>query len=386
MATSIYEQSRIHVGRHSGYAYDTYIESLGLPVHKGYFIEDLRKVELGKWEDMECNAAIIQLEGMQGITEARVMEIPGGGSTPASTFALDETFFVLEGQGITTVWTDPAHKHSFEWGPRSLFVIPQGVHRQHANARGDQPAKIVANNYLPIAMDMFPDPKFFYTDTYVDPGLLSAGTADAYSIATRSEGGRGATWRGNFFTDLAQWDGLVPHRQRGGGGHVVDIEFPNTIMGGHMSVFPTGTYKKGHRHGPGVVIIIPSGEGFSIMWPEGEDKIVVPWHEASMFVPPNRWFHQHFNVSETPARYLALSPMKQTRPGNEDFVPAADQIEYPDEEEWIHEMFKAEVAKRGGESLMPPGAYTDRDYKWGYNANEETGAVLGGKYVEPEHV
>ena len=105
-----------------------------------------------------------------------------------------------------------------------------------------------------------------------------------------------------------------------------------------------------------------------------------------MFVPPNRWFHQHFNVSTTPARYLALSPLKQTRPGSENFLPDADQIEYPDEEEWIHEMFKAEVAKRGGESLMPPGAYTDRNFKWDYHPDEETGAVLGGRYVAPEHV
>ncbi len=68
MTTSIYQHPRIEVGRRSGYAYDTWLDALDLPVHKGYFIEDLRKVELGKWEEMEVNAAVIQLEGMQGIT------------------------------------------------------------------------------------------------------------------------------------------------------------------------------------------------------------------------------------------------------------------------------------------------------------------------------
>jgi oxalate decarboxylase/phosphoglucose isomerase-like protein (cupin superfamily) len=384
MSDSIYSTPRIPVGRHSGYAFDKWLEALKLPVHKGYFIEDLRLTELAPWEEMQCNAAMIQLEGMQGVTGACVMEIPGGGTMSPSRFALDEVIFVLSGHGITTVWTDEGKKHSFEWGPRSLFCIPQGVYRQHANARGDQPARIVANNYMPLAMEMFPDPKFFYNDSYMDHGLLTADTGEAYSVATRSEGGRGATWRGNFFTDLAGWDGLVPHRQRGGGGHVVDIEFPNSVMGGHMSVFPNGTYKKGHRHGPGVVIIIPSGEGFSIMWPEGEEQVVVPWHEASMFVPPNRWFHQHFNVSENPARYLALSPLKQTRPGNENFVPHEDQIEYPDEAPWIRDMFMAEVAKRGGESLMPPGAYTNRDFNWEYAANEEAGAEIFGAHLSEE--
>lgn len=384
MATSVYTHPRIATARRSGYTYDKWLDSIGLPVHRGYFIEDLRDVELAPWEEFECNAAFIQLEGMQGITEARVMEIPPGGAIPASTFALDECFFVLSGHGITTVWTDEKKKHSFEWGPRSLFLIPQGVHRVFSNARGDQPARIVANNYMPLAMSMFPDPKFFYTDTYADPGLLEVHEGDVYSVATRSQGGRGATWRGNFFTDLAAWDGLVPHRQRGGGGHVVDIEFPNSEMGGHMSVFPNGTYKKGHRHGPGVVIIIPAGEGFSIMWQEGEEQIIVPWHEASMFVPPNRWFHQHFNVSTDPARYLALSPLKQTRPGNEDFVPHGDQIEYPDEAPWIREMFKKEVEKRGGNVVMPEGCYTDYDYQWGYDSGEEKGAVLFGGHTQSE--
>jgi oxalate decarboxylase/phosphoglucose isomerase-like protein (cupin superfamily) len=380
---SVYTQPRIKVDRREGYAYDKWLDSLDLPIHRGYFIEDLREVEVAPWEEFECNAAFVQLEGMQGITEARVTEIPPGGTMPATKFMLDEVVFCVAGHGITTVWADDGPKHTFEWGPRSLFLIPQGLNRQFSNARGDQPARIVHNNYLPIAMSMTPDPKFYFSNSYSDPSLLNTAEGEAYSVATRAGGGRGATWRGNFFTDLGAWDGLVPHRQRGGGGHVVDVAFPNSEMGGHMSVFPTGTYKKGHRHGPGVVIIIPSGEGFSVMWPEGEDQVVVPWHEASMFVPPNRWFHQHFNTSEVPARYLALSPLRQTRPGTEDFVPHEDQIEYPDEASWIREMFAKELSKHSLESLMPPEIYTNRDYVWGYGKDEEQGARIFG---EPEHV
>ena len=59
--------------------------------------------------------------------------------------------------------------------------------------------------------------------------------------------------------------------------------------------------------------MIPAGEGYSVLWEEGKEKIVAPWHEGSMFVPPNKWFHQHFNVGATPARYLALHPPRQFR-------------------------------------------------------------------------
>ena len=358
--------------------YDQWVESLGLPVHRGYFVEDVRNLEVAPWADMGCNAAFIQLAGMEGVADARIVEIDPGGETKPVRFGLDEVFYVADGQGLATVWAESGPKKTFEFGPRSLFVVPRGAVRQFANARGDRPTRLIANTFLPVGMSLVPDPTYFFNNTYEDASLLETSEDELYSVAKRAPGGRGASWFGNFFTDLAAWNGLVPHRQRGGGGHVVDIGFPNSEMGGHMSVFPPGTYKKAHRHGPGVVIIIPAGEGFSIMWPEGEEKVVVPWHESSMFVPPNRWFHQHFNVSVEPARYLALSPLKQVR-GLADSGRSRgllDQVEYPDEEPWIREMFKEELGKRGLESLMPEEVYVDRDFRWEYDPDEEQGAVL----------
>ena len=94
--------------------------------------------------------------------------------------------------------------------------------------------------------------------------------------------------------------------ERGANGRNVLFELAQNSTSAHVSEFPVGTYKKAHRHGPGVLIVIPAGEGFSIMWQEGKEKIMIPWHEASIFVPPNRWFHQHFNVSDANDRYLAF--------------------------------------------------------------------------------
>ncbi|MFN0070498.1 MAG: hypothetical protein ACKVVP_03275 [Chloroflexota bacterium] len=134
-----------------------------------------------------------------------------------------------------------------------------------------------------------------------------------------------------------------------------------------MSVFDAKTYKKGHRHGPGFVIIIPAGEGYSIMWPEGEEKVIIPWHEGSVFVPPNRWFHQHFNVGETSARYLAWHPLPQMMGSGERVDNRAqNQIEYPFEEPWIREKFESELAARGLKSIMPEQAYKDPSYEWEY--------------------
>lgn len=137
-------------------------------------------------------------------------------------------------------------------------------------------------------------------------------------------------------------------------------------MSCHMSVFDAMTYKKAHRHGPGRVIVIPSGEGYSTLWLEGqEEPVVVPWQEAALFVPPDRWFHQHFNLSGEPARYLALHPPMQFHGYAEKAEDRKrDQIEYPDQDPSVRLRFEAELAKRGLESRMPKNAYESHADAW----------------------
>jgi len=166
---------------------------------------------------------------------------------------------------------------------------------------------------------------------------------------------------------MRAWDKLDSNARRGAGGRSVYIQFPDSEMSCHMSVFDARLYKKAHRHGPGRVIVIPVGEGYSIMWEEGKEKVVVPWHEASCFVPPNKWFHQHFNAGGEPARYLALHPPMQFH-GHAEKVEdrAKDQIEYVNEDPWVREKFESELAKRGLTSLMPPETYTNPDFEWNW--------------------
>ncbi|MCD1269386.1 hypothetical protein B5M43_011135 [Microbacterium sp. MEC084] len=100
------------------------------------------------------------------------------------------------------------------------------------------------------------------------------------------------------------------------------------------------------------------------MWKEGEEKVVVRWQEGSMFVPPNRWFHQHFNVGAEPARYLAIHPPIQLNGYTEKVVNKNDQVEYVDEDPSIRAMFESELGQRGLKTLMPDEVYTDPDFAW----------------------
>jgi hypothetical protein len=54
------------------FAYDEWMESRGVPVHKGFFVSDVRSAELGWWEERKCNSAFIQLSGQEGVSEARI--------------------------------------------------------------------------------------------------------------------------------------------------------------------------------------------------------------------------------------------------------------------------------------------------------------------------
>jgi hypothetical protein len=101
-------------------------------------------------------------------------------------------------------------------------------------------------------------------------------------------------------------------------------------------------------------VIVLSGEGYSLMWPEGEEPQRYDWRAGSMVVPPNMWFHQHFNTGTTPARYLAFKH-EGVAIRNAQGVPKAwisqrvggDQIDYADESPVVREMFAAALAEHG---------------------------------------
>ena len=352
-------------------AYDEWVDSLEVPVHTGYYVEDIRTVEVGWWPERQCSAAILKLAGQEGVTEVRVTEIPAGKTTAPVHMALDELVYVADGRGLTSISVGGRPSKTFEWQKHSLFLLPRNHTYELSNTQGDRPVRLLHYNSLPMAMQLLPDPEFFFRDHGADPNLLYGGGGDAfYSEAKVVKGASdvrgGAFWVGNFFPDMRAWDNLVPFKGRGAGGHVVWIRYPNAPLWNHMSVFGSRTYKKGHRHGPGTLIVIPTGEGYSYMWPEGGEKVHIPWHEASVFVPPNRWFHQHFNVSDHDDRYLAFHAPRGGG-GNERVEDRArDQIEYPDEDPIIRETFERELGKRSLTSIMPDQAYRDHNYEWEY--------------------
>jgi hypothetical protein len=135
-------------------------------------------------------------------------------------------------------------------------------------------------------------------------------------------------------------------------------------MHAHMSEMQPGSYKKAHRHGPDFHVMCVTGRGYSLFWYEGEaDFRQVRWRHGTVFAPPDRIFHQHFNTSPQPSRYLATAFGSLRHPFTESKRRAlmgtgegqgavavsvrlgGDQIEFEDQSPRIEALYREEVAR-----------------------------------------
>jgi uncharacterized RmlC-like cupin family protein len=339
-------------------AYEQWQKSEGAPVVSGFYIQDLNTLELGRWERKGGSGAIVNLEGTGGVNDMHVVEIAPGAASAPERHIYESTIYVLSGRGSTQVWYDDKRKASFEWGPGSLFSVPLNASYRIFNSSGVQPARYVAVTNAPTIVSLFHNHGFVFDNPYVFDDRFG-GEHDYFA----GEGTlhRGRTLETNFIPNVHTIQ-LHDWKERGGGGTNVMIELAQNSMGAHISQFKPGTYKKAHRHGPGAHVIILDGDGFSLLWREGDEtRQHCDWRPGAVIVPPENWFHEHFNTGSEPARYLALRFTGLHYKQRGAFQGgAADvsvklggaQIEYEDEDPAIHELFERELASHGAVCRM----------------------------------
>ena len=350
------------------YGVDPYLDWVtqeGLPVAEDYAI-DMFKVETKPWARVGVNAAAAHLKGRGDFANMFLFDIPPGGSTSPQRHLYEEVIYVLEGTGSTQLQFADGTKRSFEWGPRSLFAIPLNVRYRHFNGSGRSRALIVSTTDLPLVMNTFHHEAFIFgTDfDFAD----RTGKSEYYSgegdLITVRPGNH--MWETNFVPDLASIE-LKSWGDRGAGGTNIMFVLADGTMHAHISEMPVGTYKKGHRHGPGFHVMCVTGHGFSLLWYEDQkDFRRIDWHHGVVFPPADRQFHQHFNASQHPARYLATGvgglrypltvanrrSLLGLKPGEKGAVSTSiqeggDQVEYEYQDPRIHRIWLEEMAKNG---------------------------------------
>ena len=334
--------------------YARWVKDEGLDIVSAHYIPDLNTVELKPWERRGGSGVFINHEASRTSNDCYVCEIPSGGKLAPQRQLFEEMILVLDGQGSTTVWNDEGAKVSFEWTKGSLFAIPLNTLHQHFNGSGSTPARFVSSTNLPPVINLYDDADFVFNTAY-DFKTRFAGEPDYFSNKGEQNG---LLLQTNFVADAVNLP-LIPAKERGAGGGHIRFSMAKGSMNSHISQFPTATYKKGHRHGPGAHVIMLSGTGYSLMWPEGEEPRRYEWQAGSLIVPPNMWYHQHFNTGGEPARYLAFKH-EVVSIRNAQGVPKAwisqriggDQIDYADESQVVRNLFAKALAESGQEPAM----------------------------------
>jgi cupin superfamily acireductone dioxygenase involved in methionine salvage len=343
----------------------------GLPVHDGFGI-DLLTAETCLWPRLGdgCKGAFAHVKGRGDWMTVFLLDIPPGGTSAPQQHLYDEVFYVVSGRGSLVVETPNGGTHTFEWGPKSLFAPPLNARYRIFNGSGREPARIASANDMVLLMNIFHNEAFIFDNPFgfperEGPSGFYSGEGELTSIRP----GRNL-WETNFVPDLGAFE-LMPWEARGAGSSNMQFLLAEGSMGAHTSEMPVGTYKKGHRHGPGLHIFFVHGTGYTLLWYDGDkDYQRVEWGHGMLFAPPDGMFHQHFDTSRQPARYLAIGFGTKRYPivyerrmgseGRRTDVSIKDggcQIEYKDQDPRIHALWLQELRRTGVESKM--GKYFD---------------------------
>ena len=220
--------------------YDKWQLGEGIPIVKTFFVQDLKKVELKRWDRTGGNGAFINMEGAEGATGAYVSEIPAGKKLNPQRHLYEDLNFVLRGRGATTIWNEKGAKQTFEWQEGSLFALPLNAWYQHFNGSGDEPARFFSVNSMPIVFNLFHNADFVFN---TPRDFVDRFDGDPEYFSGKGKAYPGRVWDTNFIADARSFK-LEDWKERGAAGKNVMLEMANGSMAAHISNFPSARIKR----------------------------------------------------------------------------------------------------------------------------------------------
>ena len=277
-----------------------------MPTFEGLMIQDARTEPLSHWEDMGVDGLYIKMADYQ-ITDGWILEIPPHGQTNSQRHMFEAGMYFFGGPGHITIQQDDQRPQRIDFQYRTLFSIPLNVSYQLFN-ESDEPVRVVVVTSFPFIINAMHNEDFVFDNPFVFRDRYD-GEEGFTRFRTHPRENLTIT---NVVQDALEFE-LDNYDHRGKGTTNMHWTMSgNTMIDLHVSEMPSGKYKKAHRHSSDAFILLISGNGYSLTWPEGryEDRIRVDWNEGTIFVPPIYWYHQHMNPGKTSARYLAINAPK----------------------------------------------------------------------------
>lgn len=371
-----------------------WIDAEGVPFIEGIYV-DLRSAETRAWPRFGMRGAVIKVFGGGDFLDCWLFDIPAASATNVIQHLFDPVFYVVSGHGTTEIEAPSNTKHSFEWGPKSVFSISLNARYRLFNTSGTERAVLGAVTYFPLGMNLFHSEKLIFENPLTFPERFNTEEHFRAGGTTHLPGQHNRLiWETMFVPDITVFEqpetpelaavreGRLKLGKRGyGAWHPGELLFGEASIRAGCAQIPPGRYKKAHRHDAGFYIFTTGGPGYSLMWPrDGVEPTRVDWEHGIVYAPPNQWWHQHFNTGPRPVRYVPVYigsnryPLTADRraqymhdklasgPGLNDLDRrlGGAQIEYDDENPMIRDLFRKEVTANGGTVDMPDELYVPK--------------------------
>src|ERR1051326_1815211 len=120
--------------------WEKYLASEGVPVLRGFAVQDLMKSKLGPWKRYGCDGAYVCLDGAGGMTAGFILEIQPGKQALPVRHMYESRVVVLSGQGEAHFWQDGGKKVTARWQKGTMFPFPLNVNYEIVNT-GKEPAR-----------------------------------------------------------------------------------------------------------------------------------------------------------------------------------------------------------------------------------------------------
>jgi hypothetical protein len=299
----------------------------------------------------EGGRAFLQMEGAGQINNCYVC---GSAGLKTAAAAL-RNVYVVSGSGAATV-ARRRQEQTFEWQTGSMFSPLLNTRHQLFNGSGSEPARYLAVTTADVINPL--QSHFIFHNDFAQDRRRATNTFSGKGTYRRRI--RGLQVRrqraGNQLRPDARLE-AAGYNVRGAGGETSSSIVERTPPRAHLRVFRRYLQKATATVQP---TSSSSAAKVSIIWPDGQPIKKYDWHEGSMVVPPDRWWHQHFNTGREPARYLALRAFGSKKyrgvapkyKGTVDRRQGGDQIEYEDEDPMVRRIFEEALAQNGLESRM----------------------------------
>lgn len=318
--------------------YEVFKAKEGIPSVTGFFVEDLMEVEVKPWARMGALGSYLNL-GEQQETDAYLCEIPAGGHTKPQRHLFETLVYVHKGCGATTVWFDEKAKQTFEWTAGAIFAIPLNVSYQHFNA-ANEAVRFLAGTNAPHMINLFHNENFIFSNPFEFRDRFRS-ERDCFRenrrLAMRS-------WETNLVPDVNEFP-LDEYPMKGKGVRIMRFGFAGTTYGCHVQEFPVGSRSTFYRHGPGAIVCVTQGEGFALVWREGEERQRFDFKPGSIYSPGDLMYHGHFNTGNTTLRHFAMRGRSPKYSQDRYRTRLHDMIPLDEEPPDIHPMY-LEALKR----------------------------------------